>query len=413
MIAINAAAQMAALAGVVLLQTAYSVLVARILGVEDFGRFAFVFSITQILLIGCDLGLHNTAIRKISANRENSPALFCIFFRLKLVVSSLLVLGVGVLSLLLRETREVQIALFLFGLGMFLHSMNAVLNITFQAHEKLYLCSLNQFLISLFQFIIGITMLGLGGRLISLGFAYLLAASIAFVLNWRVFRKRIHGVGLGVGQGWKEFLRESLAVGLGTLFSTIAARINVTILTVLVGSYQTGIYSAAFRVNFVLTNIPLGIFSAVLPAMASSGGSRDKVRGLFRKSAALMVVISVPLAVALFFLAAPLVGLLYGDDYHLSADILKILAWSLIPLFVGMAFSHVMLSQATLVGKLPWVTGIGMVINIVANWVLIPEMASRGAALSTLITELVLALLYAAAVWKFLNAYPRYPSKSA
>ena len=103
---------MAALAGVVLLQTAYSILVARILGVEDFGRFAFVFSITQILLIGCDFGLHNTAIRKISADLKNSPALFSTFFRLKLVVSTLLVLGVGILSLLLRETREVQISLF-------------------------------------------------------------------------------------------------------------------------------------------------------------------------------------------------------------------------------------------------------------------------------------------------------------
>ena len=287
---------------------------------------------------------------------------------------------------------------------MFFHSMNAVLNITFQAHGKLYLGSLNQFLISLFQFIIGITLLSLGGRLISLGFAYLLAVSIAFVLNWRIFQKRIHAVGLQVRQGWKEFLRESLAVGLGTLFNTISARINVTLLTLLVGSYQTGIYSAAFRVYFVLTNIPLGIFSAVLPAMTSFGGDRDKVVGLFRKSAALMVAISVPLAVALFLVAAPLVKLLFGEEYHPSADNLKLLALSLIPLFMRMAFSHVMLSQATLMGKLPWVTGVGMVINIAANWVLIPEMASEGAALSTLVTELALALFYAAAVWKFLYA---------
>ena len=393
------------------MQTAYSVLVARILGVEDFGRFAFVFSITQILLIGCDLGLHNTAIRKISADRENSPSLFSIFFHLKLAVSSLLVLAIGVLSLLLRETREVQIALFLFGLGMFFHSMNAVLNITFQAHGKLYLGSLNQFLISLFQFIIGVTLLGLGGRLIALGFAYWLAASIAFVLNWRVFQNRIHPVHLAVRQGWKEFLRESMAVGLGTFFNTIAARINVTMLTLLVGSYQTGIYSAAFRVYFVLTNIPLGIFSAVLPEMASFGASRDRIRGLFRKSAALMVALSVPLAVALFFAAAPLVDLLYGEDYHSSADNLKILAWSLIPLFVGMAFSHVMLSQASLVGRLPLVTGIGMIINLAANWILIPELASRGAALATLVTEVILALLYAIAVWKFL--YTDHPADHA
>lgn len=402
MIAINAAAQLVALGGVVLLQAAYSILVARILGVEDFGRFAFAFSIIQILLIGCDLGLHNTAIRRISADLKSSPTLFATFFHLKLVVSSLLVLLVILLSLFLRETREIQIALCLFGLGMFFHSMNAVLNITFQAHGKLYLSSLNQFLISLFQLMIGITLLALGGRLISLSFAYLLAALSAFLINWRIFQVRIHAIRLQAGEGWKRFIRDSLPVGLGTFFNTISARIDVTLLTLLAGSYQAGIYSAAYRVHFVSTNIPLGVFSAVLPAMMSFGKDREPVRRLFRKSAGLMVAVSIPLAIALFILAERLIDLLYGELYQLSADNLRILAWSLIPLFVGMAFSHVMLSQATLVKRLPLVAGLGMVINIGANLVLIPRMEGLGAALSTLITELALALFYAVGVWRFL-----------
>src|SRR5213596_1156498 len=75
MIIRNAAAQLTALAAVIVTQTAYSVAVARLLGVEDFGQFSFVFSITQILLTGCDLGLHNTAVRKIAVFCRRGPLL--------------------------------------------------------------------------------------------------------------------------------------------------------------------------------------------------------------------------------------------------------------------------------------------------------------------------------------------------
>src|SRR5206468_583258 len=95
MMVFNAAAQLIALGAVILVQTAYSVAVARLLGVEDFGAFSFFFSITQILLIGCDFGLHNTAVRKIALRlAEGHPAAaretFGVFFSLKIVFSAAL-----------------------------------------------------------------------------------------------------------------------------------------------------------------------------------------------------------------------------------------------------------------------------------------------------------------------------------
>src|SRR2546426_749903 len=103
MIILNAGAQLIALGMVIVIQTVYSIAAARLLGVNDFGRFSFVFSITQILLIGCDLGLHNTAIRKIalflaqsheaeydsveSPHGDSATNLFGTFFSLKIIVS--------------------------------------------------------------------------------------------------------------------------------------------------------------------------------------------------------------------------------------------------------------------------------------------------------------------------------------
>ncbi|MDA2928013.1 polysaccharide biosynthesis C-terminal domain-containing protein [Acidobacteria bacterium AH-259-G07] len=54
------------------------------------------------------------------------------------------------------------------------------------------------------------------------------------------------------------------------------------------------------------------------------------------------------------------------------------------------------------INQVPVVTGIAMVVNIAVNLVLIPRMGSEGAALSVIVTEVVLAVGYAVAVWKYL-----------
>src|SRR5438105_1353863 len=164
MIVLNAAAQLMGLAAVIIIQTTYSIVVARLLGVEDFGRFSFVFSVTQIFLIGCDLGLHNSAIRKIAvcvserepaarelpdvSGKETASQVFADFFSVKIVVSVGLFICVCVLSAVIRESGGTRVALVLFAAGMFFQSLNMALNVTFQAHGKLYLASLNSVLMA-------------------------------------------------------------------------------------------------------------------------------------------------------------------------------------------------------------------------------------------------------------------------
>ena len=94
--------------------------------------------------------------------------------------------------------------------------------------------------------------------------------------------------------------------------------------------------------------------------MASFGGKREGVRALFDRSVGTMVAVALPLVTGLSGFSTVLIRTLYGNAYAPSADILKILAWSLIPAFVGMAFSHVILSQTMLTRRLPVIAAVGM-----------------------------------------------------
>src|ERR1051326_1325745 len=166
-IAVNAAVQLAALAGIIVIQIAYSIAAARLLGVDAFGQFSFVFSITQILLMGSDLGLHNTAVRRIAfdvaAGRHSSAeATFVRFFSLKLLVSLILAGCAAVISVVIPNIDGSRSALLFFATGMVFQSLNTALNIGFQARGKLYLTSINTLLTAVFNLGIGVTFMQIG-----------------------------------------------------------------------------------------------------------------------------------------------------------------------------------------------------------------------------------------------------------
>jgi O-antigen/teichoic acid export membrane protein len=235
------------------------------------------------------------------------------------------------------------------------------------------------------------------------------ATSLALAINYRTFEQKIHGVQMGNTSQWGDLIRESLPVGLGNLFYTASSRAPITLLPFLAGNYQTGIFSAAFRVSSVLANVSVAMFSAILPVMASFSGNRRKVRALLAKTSLCMAGSSAVLVLALFYFAADLVVFLFGEDYSSSGTILPTLAWSLPPIFIGMGFSSVILSQSELIRFFPWVRGITAGIAIVTSLTLISKMESYGAAVTTVISETVLAVLYVAASASFLLTNPDSP----
>ncbi len=404
MIAVNAAAQLAALGSSLLIQTVYVVVIARTLGVEEFGRFSLVLAISQILLLSGDLGLHNTALRRIASRPREWEDFFNRFFALKAGLSLVLFALMTLAGLSLGQGAAAAWCAFLFGVGLVFHSSSLSINVAFQARGMLYLASINSLFLIALQFIVGVAALSLGGRLVWIGFAYLVACAGAFLVNWGVFRRVAFPIRLKSPRDWRSLLKTSLPVGVSSFFETAASRIAVTLLAYLSGTFETGIYAAAGRITGALRNIPTAVLSAVLPVMAAYPDRTSALSRLFRQSVLWMLVLSIPLAAALFFLAEPLIGFVFGPDYSAAAGVLRILAWSLVPLFVGLAFSHLVLSQGRLVRSLPWVTGGVLLFNVLCNLALISRMGSRGAGFSQLLTEVLAALLFGAVALKFLRA---------
>ena len=402
MIAFNAISQLTSLGGTILLQALYMIFVARILGPEDFGRFSFAWSIIHILLMGGNLGLDNTALRKVAADPAHSQRISETYFLLRAFLSLFQLVVVLGIAMLVRETPETRAMLAIFGVGLALHSLSFSTNVLFQAHGKLYLASINTFVVFGGHGIVGLIILFGGGQLVALSSAYLIAAIVGAALNFGLFNRIIHPYRFALHSDWKEFLRQSVPVGLGGMFQAVAGRIAITFLLLLAGPLETGVFSAASRIPMVLKNIPRALLAAVSPVMASHQDDSAPVRRLFAKSFTVMMAIALPPTLVFYALAEPLILILFGEEYLDSVRILKILSWTVIPMFAGLTASYVVYSQNHLIKRIPWVAGTGLLTAFVTSLGLIPYYGAEGAAYSVLISEVVAAAGYFLAARSFL-----------
>ncbi|UCF38900.1 MAG: flippase [Acidobacteriota bacterium] len=401
-VAFNAASQMGAFGSALVIQTLYMIVVARVLGPEDFGRYSFAWSMVQIFLIAGDLGLHNTAVREISSKPEASVEAASRLLGLKLGLTCGFCALICVLAMVLNLENPTRYALVLFGFGMLPHSMSVAINVLYQAHGKLYLASFNVVFIFATQFIVGVAVLVAGGRVVALASVYTVATSIALLVNLGIFVRNVHRLKWSRPVGCLAFLKKSLPVGVGSLMKSTSSRIGIALLTLMIGPFDTGVFAAAHRMTSALSNVPMAVVSALLPVLASHQGNPEALRQVVKKSVGILFLAAGALTVALLVLADPLISIVYGEDYLGAIGMLRILAWSLIPVFVGMAFENVVLSQNALVKVFPVVTGCALLVHLVACTLLIPAIGAVGVAWSTLISETLLAILMMVFALRFL-----------
>ena len=99
------------------------------------------------------------------------------------------------------------------------------------------------------------------------------------------------------------------------------------------------------------------------------------------------------MAVAIFFaFASPsIIHLLYGTAFSGAESILRIHIWTAIPVSLGVAYSTVLAAENAQIVTL-YITLIGVAINVLLNWLLIPLLGTQGAAYATLASQWIVVL---------------------
>jgi O-antigen/teichoic acid export membrane protein len=202
-------------------------------------------------------------------------------------------------------------------------------------------------------------------------------------------------------------LKTSFPLMINLLLATIFFRVDVMLLKPLKGDTVVGYYSAALKYVDGLLIIPQYFTQAIFPLMSRyAATSRDSLMRAYVLSLRLLLIIALPIAAGMPFVARGLILVLGGSEYLPdSAIALQIIIWFLPFSFVNSVTQYVLIA----IDQQRFLTKaflIGVTFNIVANLIVIPSFSYQGAAVVTILSELALLVPFYYAIRKHLGSLP-------
>ena len=372
----------------------WTILIARYLGVNDYGVLGFAISLTAILAITVDFGIATHVVRHIATDYNSAPKYLGNVFPLKSLFSIGTMFLTLIILILLKSNEITVIITLLFMIEGIIKSFIGLLNGSFQAFEEGKYQGIGNSLLNLillvFILITIYTDLGIYGITIS----YLLANIIALIYLYYAFNKNVTKPKFEFDKSFcKKILIYSLPFAATSILYTIYYSIDVVMLNQLVGNYATGIYNATYKLISILTLL-YSVYGAVVYPVMSKMFKNDKKLLIitFEKSIKYLLLIIVPFAVAIMIYSADIIHLIYGLEYDAAASALSILIWTISLLFVNGVCNNLLNASYKEV-TITKIYAIAAVFNVVLNLILIPHYSYNGAATATVLSDLLIMII--------------------
>ena len=459
----------------------FAMLYVRILGPEGTGQYAWVIAVYGIFEILSRYGLGTLVTREVAADKSKSSlyltnvlSLRTLLWAVSILLMALAVGGsrlmssVGEASTLgaslanlwasfqaittswsgVEATWEapapiglVEIkAVAVFALVMLVANWSDAFSSMFNAFEKMEYTAGLGIAMALLQVTLGALVLLLGWGIVGLAWVALVVNTVQLVwLNWLIrsalFKPQLKW-------DWalqKWMLSTSGPLMINHLLATVFWRIDIWILRPLVGAASVGLYSVGLKYLDGLNIIPSTFTLAIFPLMSRL--ARQEGAALLRSytlGVRLLLIVSLPLAVAVTQLAQPLIFLLGGVQFTTASNevaviservcqlfgsaigtfdcgalsarsgsvlALQVIVWSIPVGFVNSVTQYVLIA-ADQQRYLTKAFAFGVVFNLVGNLLLIPAFSFIGAAAVTILSEICLLLLFARRVHRSVGVTP-------
>ena len=374
-----------------LLQAAYFILLARLLGVQQYGIFAGAFAFVSIASPYCALGSGLVFMRYVSAEPTNFAAYWGNILMATIGAGSVMTAILYLIAPHLLDPASASVTL-LVALGECVcRQLVICIGHLFQAFEKLQMTAAMNLLTSFLRLaaVLALSAIVQHGTAFEWALASLFVSALAAVIGSALviarfgaptFSLRLLGSRLGEG------LNFSVAASTQSVYNDI----DKTMLSHYGMNIANGIYTLAYRIVDVSTIPITALDAAALPRyMRQSTQGAPTVRNLSVRLAGRAALIGLLMTVCLF-LTAPLIPHVIGSGFNESVMALRWLC--LIPVFRGI---H-QLTGGALTGLgfqryRTWAQIAAAALNLGLNFWLIPSHGWLGAAWASLATDGTLA----------------------
>lgn len=369
---------------------------ARYLGTVGFGILSAALALTGIFSVLADLGLSTYSTKEVARDTEKTKKFLANIALIK-VFLAIITFVLLYLTILIKNypPQSVEVILIIGGYMIFT-SFSALFNAIFQGHQKMEFQTIGNILnSSLLLISILLAIFYLKGDVVTISFAYLFTSIITLIYSIIVTAWKFTVPSFEFDlKFWKKTIIKALPFGISTVFTTIYFWIDTVMLSFMQGDAAVGLYNAPYKLLTVMISLYSVYILALFPFMSKFYvDSTDALKLTYQRSFKFMLIISLPVAVGTTMLAKEIILLIYTPQYLPSVAALQILIWSIVFIFIN-GLSSNLLGSVDKQMSVTKITGIGAVVNIGINIVIIQYLSFYGASIATVFTEFFIMLLF-------------------
>lgn len=363
------------------------------LGAKDFGLYSFAFSFTTLLLIFSNLGINTTIVKELAADPSQKNELIGSTASTILIFSFFTIILINLLGWFGNLSYYESVVLLLMSFYVIIDALSRYLISIFRAFEKMHYEAILILLEKIGLLVSSVAVMLLALNLTQLMWFFILVSVVktivALVMLFKNDIKLIFHIDF---IKMRIIVKRSLPFALITFFISISMKIDVVMLKWMIGDEAAGIYSTSKRIFESLLFLPENISVALFPILAATHAKLDKeFYVIYKKALRYLVLLTIPIVIIIFVYAPFIIQLLFDAEYYQAYIVLRWLSLA----FGAISLRYLlntMINSVGLQSKFSIVLIVSTVINVIMNYILIPNYFILGAAIATIISEYILLL---------------------
>lgn len=213
---------------------------------------------------------------------------------------------------------------------------------------------------------------------------------------------------------YRKHLKPIMLIFGTSLASSIYMTMDTTMIGAMKGDAATGIYTAATKINLVISTLIGTVSSTILPRVSYyiGNGLREEYQKLMKTSANIMFMVSLPVAIGMMCTSDILIVMFSGKEFAAGTLAAKILSAKVVIGAINRIFAYQVCIPYKKDKEVLISTICGAMFNLCANALLIPKWGVTGASVATLCSEIIVLIVLTAYSKGFFEAkyiYRRFP----
>lgn len=367
--------------------------VARVLGVDGVGQYSYAFSIVNYFSILGALGVNTYGKLKIAEARDDikeTSKLFWEIFIARCITVAISLCLYGILYIKMVDYRPILLVLSL-------NILSVAFDITwfFQGLEEFRLTALRSIIVKILNVIAIFLFVKDSDDVLVYTFIMQFTLFIGFTVLWGSLKKNIVKINfreIKLIYHWKR----SAVYFVPTLAGTLYSYVDKTMIGAILGSdSENGYYEEAHKIEQVLLSAVTSLSMVIMPRMAFlfKKAKRSEANGIIKRSVTVTLMISFAMMTGLICVSERMVPWFLGKGFENSIKMLYVFSPLLMVSGLKACIGQGIVMPLGKQKEYNTAVVIGTIFNIITNYVLITLYGGIGAAIASLLSEIVVVFI--------------------